>query len=531
MAPGPGGRDSFRPLHIPMPPDLTGPADKTPSPAAASGTLASQVVQAMRAKQWLRADRLLEQLLLEEPNNRDAAIALIQVRIQGENVRGAMAAVARFQACYAGDAEMQLLFGRAFLAADRPEQAIYAMKLALALDTQLPDAHLLLGSIYLSAKQPLNALDALQDGRDSSEHASQLRRMTMATALAQTGQLETARQMLEAIRRYGASRELCQTAQRNLVDIDKLVFGPGRSYGYVKATQRYDDNTGVVPTTNEFGGFVSDIDSLGGLVTTQFNYDLFRDYQRSLSAGYSGLLTYNYDDIASQFNVQNHAAHLLAVTRTRTPGSSLPLTGTVRCDFSDVATDGVSFLNRYGMATAWTVQDSDFHSTTGQVSISQLDFLNQPPGSEASRVDSDSNVVEFAFYRNWQDARRWRTHTLGYAYTQNTAEGSEFDYLGHRLIAACAFHRRDTAQLRIQIQLAVRDYDSVHSLAPVERNDAQLIAHLIYSRPLNDSLLFVAECAYYYNDSSLVTSQYDRTVVEVGLQWNFRSRSSAIASR
>jgi len=476
----------------------------------------------MRAKDWFRADQLLDQLSREQSENRDAVAALINLRVEHNHHAAALATVSRFSCFYTHDAEMQVLFGKALLACEEPQQAIFTFERALSLEPRLPDAHLSLGIALLQAGQPMQALCILQQGNDSGQTAFYSRRVVTASALAQLGQIQTARGLLESVRCDPASGELRKTATENLTDIDKAIFEPGRFYGLVKATQRYDSNTGVVPTTNEFGGSVADVDSFGGLAATHLNYDLFRGYESTLTAGYSGLFTYNYDSIASQFNLQSHNAHLVASRRGITPLLGNPLTAIARCDYDDLATNSQTFLQRYTFATSLVLQDSDFSSFIGSTSVSKLDFHNLF-AAERTLADADSNAVEFTLMRNWQDFERKRTHSVGYSYSRNMSQGTDFDYTGHCLLAGCTFHREDTSLWQVQLQYLFRDYDNANSFTGLTRDDSELIFTTAYIKPLNEDFLVMIEYVLDLNDSSQVSNSYSRNVIEIGLQWNFQN--------
>ena len=57
-------------------------------------------------------------------------------------------------------------------------------------------------------------------------------------------------------------------------ELQQALTDPTRLYGLFKVVQRYDDNTGIVPTTNIIGDSTLNVESFGALETANVNYDL-----------------------------------------------------------------------------------------------------------------------------------------------------------------------------------------------------------------------------------------------------------------
>ncbi len=511
------------PIYIPPPAPNSKPQEPVKKPSRLA-QLENKAASAIAKKQWRTAERALLGMLEIQPDHREATSALANILLANERTRNAINFLQpRMQQYFAQDAPMLRLFGRALLQSDQLESALCTLHYANWLEPALEDINLLLGIAYLKDERPLTASTYLCSGRNSSSETFQQQQLTYATALAQLGQTKTADSILLGLSHTPANQELGKAAWANHTELLQEVYRANRFYGTMKTTIRYDDNTGIVPTTNEFGTVGDEIESAGTLGLVSMNYDLWRHYQATVTTGYQGLFTRNFKDLASQFDVTDHAAYLAGSYRTITPEKSLPCALTLRADYNDTATSGTSFLQRAGVAAGINVKDSDYTLASLGYRYVDLEFLNQAAGIEGTQFDPDSQAYEVAIERHWQNLERTTTWQLGYILNKNIAEGSQADYLGHRAIGSMSYLMDNDSFVSCNLQYFFRNYDNLQFATGSTREDSEILFGATYARLLWDDAYLVAEYFYDINDSDSPTSSYHRNVIEVGLQWNFAS--------
>lgn len=521
----PGYQQPYAPAFIPPPPGSEEPPRQA-APASQANTeaarLENEAVTALTRKQWRKAERLLLQLLQLDPSRRQVRMILANLMLKLERPQDAIYLLASPGMCsLANDSEMQLLLGRAQLQAGDAPQAINTFRQVLSHDPATPDGNLLLGSAYLQNEMPLAAWPLLSSGANSNREAAQLQQMALATALAQLGQVASAQGLLQKVYNDPASESVAKSAWENQRSLNEAIYQPSRLYGALKSTVRYDTNTGVLPTNNLFGVAGGEIDSFGTLSYANVNYDLWRSYQSTLTAGYTGLFTRNFKDQASPFDLNNHSCYLGGNHRTLGPIHQLPCVYSLRADYDNVASAGTSFLQRAGLSAAISVIDSDYTRNTFQVRYTTLDFLNQAIGVENSILDPDSSSYEATLTRQWQNAKRDLTWQVGYIFNRNESQGTQFDYIGNRLFVGANYELPRDALLGANFQYFHRSYDNVQLATGTMREDSELLLAVQYTRPLMEDILFIAEWAYDLNESNVARNSYDRSVVEAGVQWNF----------
>ena len=183
----------------------------------------------------------------------------------------------------------------------------------------------------------------------------------------------------------------------------------------------------------------------------------------------------------------------------------------------------MNFLQRFGSSTSIAVQDSDDTSITGQFRSSRVDFVNQLPGVDGSAVDPDSSNYEASFIRQWSRVDAGQVWQLGYGYNRNVAQGSDFDYRGHRAIVGGSQQFEDASFAFLSLQYNSRNYDNPQTSTGSFRQDRELLVSVSYLRPAfqTEKLYWVAEYAYDLNESDIESSSYDRDIFGLGLQWNF----------
>jgi len=107
---------------------------------------------------------------------------------------------------------------------------------------------------------------------------------------------------------------LGQQAQQCQTQLDNALQQTPRLRGSFKATTRYDDNPGGVPSTDIFGVPMQCTDSAGHLYMTQFDYSLYRAYKHSMTAGYSLMGTSSYE--THSFDLLDNAVYLAGTKRS-----------------------------------------------------------------------------------------------------------------------------------------------------------------------------------------------------------------------
>ncbi|MBP87734.1 MAG: hypothetical protein CMJ64_13595 [Planctomycetaceae bacterium] len=287
--------------------------------------------------------------------------------------------------------------------------------------------------------------------------------------------------------------------------------------GSFKLAGRYDTNPAVIPSANNFGIPLASTPSAGSLYKGNFSYDLVRDYNFDLTAGYAFLHTSN--DKAHGFDLLDNAAHLAATRRGLWRGR--PVQAAVRLDYDHLLVGSDPFLQRMQATPSFTLTHSDFDTTSFLFRYTLYDFVGAL-NLDSTPFDQDADNVTVGIVRQRQLHDRDKSVYGGYYYDHTFAEGSNFHYDGHKLQVGLQWDLPwHGMQLNVEGNAYFRDYDNPHSIFGVPRGDDEYFGQVRLVYPLTDEWHLSAEWTFDRNDSNLVINDYRRSVLGIAIEYRF----------
>ena len=462
-----------------------------------------------------RAERELREFLDKNPGNEEAIVRLGLVLLRQGRTQESIDFLYQQHAQYPSNAKIASALGQAMLEGNCICPALDMFCTASMLDPNLPDINYWIGLAQLRAGTPLAAYHTLLSGNNSNDDSVRAQQLLRGTALASLGLQCEASEQYQGVAYQAGDTPLGRRAQELQAEMDQALYSPPRYRGFFKAGLRYDSNPGIVPTTNVFGTPGATRTPTGGnSYVGQFLYDLYRGYNRDVVAGYTLFGTNNYR--TDNFDLLDNAV-FLAMAQRGLWNDCLPYTAGLRIDFDHLTVGRDSFLGRTGITPTFTLADSDFTSTTYLYRYTNLNFLGQG-AAEGTAADADSNDHAIGFFRQCQNECRDLTFLAGYMYDNNQSQGGSFDYNGHNLQGGVTwllpYHNM---QLNALGQIYFRNYYNLG--AP--RNDTEYVAQVLMIYPVHDQWYLTFGWLYDRNVSNLAASDYKRSVLELGLQYNF----------
>ncbi len=462
-------------------------------------------------------EQQLREYLEKDPNNEEAMARLGLVLLRQGRAQEAIQYLSERRSERPESAKLAVALGQAYLEAKDVCCALDLFYIAWNLDPNQTDINYWTGLAELQAGWPLQAFHTLSGGTNSRQEMEWSQRLVRGSALASLALQREAACHYQQVAEEARGTPLGQRAEELHAEMDQALMGPERFYGSFKFGVRYDDNISVIPTDNAFGLAGAPVRSAGNSYVAQFNYDLVRDYNRDVTVGYGLLNTSNFNGHA--FDLLDNAVYLAANERGLM--GCLPYIASMRLDYDHLGVGGDAYLGRFGATPSFTLVDSDFTSTTFLFRYTMLDFLRQ--GALANTIlDADSDDYSMGFFRQRRLECTNLTLLGGYLYDINQSQGGNFDYQGHSLQAGFTWLLPCwDLQWTTQGNVYFRGYDNVDFIAGVERNDTEYIVQSALLYPVRDSWYLTFSWIYDRNDSNIAASDYERNLLEVGLQYNF----------
>lgn len=463
-----------------------------------------------------RAERQIREYIEKNPDDLEARVRLALVMNRQGRTNEAIEYLDGIRQTQGG-ARVSMGLGQIYLDQDETCHALDFLREAQCQDPSLPDLNYWLGSAELKAGWPLQSFWTLSDFNNSNDEFGWAQQLVRGSALAGLGlQCEASADYMSVYQSAGENA-LGLRALELQQQLDNSLCERERFRGSFKVGFRYDDNPGIVPTTNTFGTPTARTRSAGNSYVGAFSYDLFRDYNQDVVFGYNSLMTSNYE--AHESDIYDNAVWLAGTQRGLI--GWYPYSATLRFDYDHLGIGNDSFLGRYGVTPSFTLQDSDFDSTTALFRYTGLDFLGQG-AVDGTVFDADSDNYSFGLFRQHQNDCRDMTVFYGYLYDRNISDGGNFDYDGHQLQTGLVWQLPwHDMQLNATGQVYFRDYDNPDATFGVRRDDTEYVAQLSLLYPLQDQLYLTLSYFYDRNDSNLPSGDYERNLVEFGIQYNF----------
>lgn len=461
----------------------------------------------------------LRALLQSDPGNADATIALAGVLLKQQRYQDAIDLLEGAAAAHPENFKLALALGQVYLETGCFCSAIEQFEAIECAHPDYPDLQYWLASAYLRADLPLTAYWISSCyGPVSHNDVTFAQTLVRGSALAQMGLQCEASGLFQQVRGEAPNQKLSQRAQELQDQMDEAFCARPRYYGILAVTERYDDNPGVLPTTNLFGVPLARERTWGNAVSGLFAYDIVRAYNFDLTAGYSFFHTSNYR--AGEFNLIDNGAFLNA--NRRGLWGDLPYQAGMRVDYDYLVVGSESFLQRAGATPNFTIYDSDLTSFSGLFRYTRYDFLSQGTINGTTR-DADSNNYAVGVFRQHQTPCRDLSFLYGYLYDRNVSDGPDFRYNGNQFQAGINWLVPGDLGLQVGLGGSIyhRDYDNPDSILMQGRDDLEYLLQAALLYPLADSWYATFTWRLDRNDSNLGAYDYDRQTFDIGLQYNF----------
>ena len=426
--------------------------------------------------------------------------------------------------------EALYLSGLAYLALDRPADAEHVLERAFARNPELDSLGYYVGFLRYQQRQYQAALRAFRAGRTNDPNIAQLTRVYTGLTLAALGRPGLGAEEIDRAVRQQPASPLTGPAEQLRASLAGRETDR-RLRASARLSLFYDDNARAAPDPAA-SVVVRDLRSadrrtVGELLSLGVEYDFWRHDEWTATAGYSFLRTYN--NSIPDFNVIDHLG-TLAVGR-RDMVRDMPLDSALNYSFEHVSLGGDRLLVRNSVSATGTLVETPRHLTNG---IARLDLKDYTQPSQVRPPENqDATNLMFGVLHVMRFDHDRHLLKAGYQYDVEDADGRDFTYHGHRLLAGGLYTLpwRDV-RLSYDLGFHYRDYAHRNSLFPEtspgtrERNDKELTQLFRVAVPVVRDLTWGALemlLDYHRTDaaSNLAVYDYTRNVVTVSVTWRY----------
>ena len=424
--------------------------------------------------------------------------------------------------------EVSVVFqlGLAYFALNDHDRAQPLLEDVFARDPTLDSLGYYVGYLRYRRQNYQGALRAFQAGRTTDRTIAQLTRFYAGLTLAAMGLSSQAAAEIEQALRLQPASPLTGPAQRLRQTFTFPRDIARRVHAELRLGGSFDDNVTARPNRHRSATVRAlrhpDHESWGELASLRVEYDWLEAGPWTSTAGYSFFTTYN--NALPSFNVIDHLGTLL-LTRHDLLGT-LPLLSGFQYSFEYLMFDQSELLQRHVASVFSTLVESQRHLTNAIFKVEIKQYREARPLDRREFQDGNNYMIGLLHvFRFSEDQHLVK---LGYQFDYEDAEGTNFEYLGHRLLAS-AQYTLPWYGIRLVYDFGVhlRGYLHRHSLFPEDGPDTrkrsdQEYAHLLRVEvPLPGSVKVAFDYQSTSQHSNLAPFTYTRNVYTLSATWTY----------
>lgn len=509
-----------------------------PAPAARAQGLTEATVRIDRAlvafeeKDYATALTELQTALKLEPQNIEALFDLGIVYLALNRPTDAQASLEQARALRPDNDDVAYQLGALYFNQDAYDKAEPLLRQVHRREPGRANLGYYLGFIEYRNKNYRDALRFFENGVTSDSNFAQLTNFYSGLAMGSLGFPREGQFQIEQALRLQPLSPLSTPAQKFGELLQSAAQREKFFNGELRLGVFYDTNVPVVPTSS------SDIVaqaiqasqprriSEGELASLSLSYTWLKKLDWESSVSYRFLQTYN--NHLSEFNAQDHTPSIGLAYRSAL--GAMPLIFGSQLSYDYISLGTAQFSQRWIFNPYITLLESQAaavsHGTTLQFRIQAKDFYNDHRVTRREVRDAVNYTVGPLHFVGFDEGRHYVK--LGYQYDYDQAEGEDWIYSGHRLIAGGQYTLPWWAlRLRYELDLHRRAFQHKHSLLPVlamatvKRRDVEPVHLVGVSKDFFGSFTAALEYLFDRNRSNLDAYTYKRHVVTTSIAWRF----------
>jgi tetratricopeptide (TPR) repeat protein len=520
-------------------------------PAPEAVVYVDRAVVAYEAKRFDDALKELEEALRLHPENADAFYYRGLVYLALNRPSEAQTALQKALDLRPADPDLAFQLGVAYFNQEAYDKAEPLLRRSYQADPRRPNVGYYLGFIAFRQKNYREALTLFKTNVPSDDNFAQLARFYSALTLGALGYAGEAKAEVDEALRLLPASPLAAPAQR----FGELLESAARQERFFRGELRlgvyYDTNVPVVP------GASTDI--VGQALREQQKRRKSEGEMASLFLGYTWLKKPDWEGTVSYRFFQTYNNHLTDFnTQSHTPAAGIAYRGAIgegQGKFADYVTGlqlaydfimlgNARFTQRWIVNPYFTLIENPGNVTTFNARFQVKDFFNDDkvaPEEVRDAANYAVGPVHFLVFDEWRHYLK-----LGYQFDADDADGRNWTYRGHRLVAGAQYTLPWAGtRVRYDVDVHWRSHSHRHSLIPAtapgtkKRRDQEFVQLVSVAKDFlfdfskavpfagcelkNPKCSFTASLDYLFdkNMSNLKPFDYDRHVITASVAWRF----------
>lgn len=277
------------------------------------------------------------------------------------------------------------------------------------------------------------------------------------------------------------------------------------------AKVQYDDNVVLVPTTTDvYFPDNQDRSSVLELIYIRGEYALVRRRTWDLSASYA--IYQSITNSIREFDVQDHILTVDAIARNILRAT--PYQFQVSYAYDYLLQDYKYLLQRHAIRAALALHWTPRHMTAIQYAMTLKEFAQHPTILEDDR-DASNHEAGVIHYLRYDEAKHYIK--AGYVFDMDTAQGNNWDYLGHRFLVGFQYTLPMNIRANVDCERKATRYTNADSFYGENRRDTSKALTASLSKRLTPVWTASLEYSRHRNASNLAQFDYSKALYSLGV--------------
>jgi len=417
--------------------------------------------------------------------------------------------------------------GLAYFSLNRYDEAQVVLEHVFRRDPGLDSLGYYVGYLRYRKGDHQGALQAFRAGRTTDPNIAQLTRFYTGLALNAMGMSRQAAAEVEQALRLQPASPLAGPAERLRQSFAESRDAERRLHASLRLGGFFDDNVNARPSAHPSSDTVNALrrpenQSWGELASLRLEYDWLKTGPWTSTVGYSFFTTYN--NRLPSFNIIDHLG-TVTVSRQDLLGS-MPLISSVQYAYEYLMLGGTELLQRHAASIYSTLVEGPHNLTNVIFKAEVRNFVEK--GQVDSEQFQDGNNYMLGLLHVFRFAQDRHLLKLGHQFDYESAQGSNFAYLGNRFIVGAQYTLPwYNVRLIYDFSLHRRNYLNKNTLFPEDdpgtrkRQDDEYTHLLRVEVPVGGGFTVGADYQGTNQRSNLAPYTYTRSIYTLSVSYTY----------
>jgi len=491
-----------------------------------------RAIIAYQDKKLDEALKELQQALDLDPQSTDALYYQGLVYVALNRAGDAQAAWEKARGLNPADLDVAFQLGVLYFNRQEYDKAEPLLRQVYGPEPTRPNIGYYLGFIEYRKKNYREALALFRGNVSSDDDFAQLTRFYSGLAMSALGFPSQARAEIEEALKLQPVSPLTAPAQRFGEILQRAQERERFFRGELRLGVYYDTNVTVTPNANSDLTATTSRESQprrkseGQLASLNLAYTWLKtpDWEGTISHRF--LQTYN--DHLTNFDTQSNTPTLGITNRGTMPSlfGDFPYIAGLQGTFDFITLGNHKFTRRWIVNPFVTLVDNSWNLTTLQLRWQNKNFFHDRRFAKAEVRDADNYMFGPLHFFTFEDGAHYIK--LGYQYDAEDAEGKNWSYRGHRLLAGFQYSLPWwEMKLRYDLDADWRLHRFKNTQLPTEatatrhRHDREPVHQISLSKDFLTDFTVSLDYLFDKNKSNIAAFDYNRYVVTTSVTWHF----------